>query len=139
MTDIVARVRDACFIGLVPKDKAEIFLEAADEIERLRKENKELKDARIDLHTVDNIVGSVQDLLLAARRQYDTHLIQKDLIASKDDEIERLRAKVVHLSAARAEIERLRQLGDTMAYFVRSGDGKEMYSAVYVWEEARRG
>ena len=62
-----------------------------------------------------------------------------EMFAHAADEIERLRAKVVHLSAARAEIERLRQLGDTMAYFVRSGDGKEMYSAVYVWEEARRG
>lgn len=43
------------------------------------------------------------------------------------------------LAEAADEIERLRQLGDTMAYFVRSGDGKEMYSAVYAWEEARRG
>lgn len=41
--------------------------------------------------------------------------------------------------SAISEIERLRQLGDTMAYFVRSGDGKEMYSAVHAWEEFRRG
>lgn len=72
--------------------------QAADEIERLREENTELKDARIDLQAVENIVGSVQDLLLAARRQYDTHLIQKDLIVSKDDEIERLRQQVDLLS-----------------------------------------
>lgn len=72
--------------------------QAADEIERLRKDNTELKDARIDLRAVENIVGSVQDLLLAVRRQHDIQLIQKELIASKD-----------------AEIERLRQLGDKLA------------------------
>lgn len=49
-----------------------------------------LKDTRIDLQAVENIVGSVRDVLSAARRQYDTSLIQNDLIASKDDEIERL-------------------------------------------------
>lgn len=37
------------------------------------------------------------------------------------------------------EIERLRRLGDTMAYFLRSGEAKEMYSAVHAWEQARRG
>lgn len=49
MTDIVARVRDACFIGLVPKDKAEIFLEAADEIERLRTEIERLQAEKKEL------------------------------------------------------------------------------------------
>lgn len=58
-----------------------------------------LKDARIDLQAVKNIVGSVQDLLLAVRRQHDTQLIQQELIASKDAEIERLRDQVDKLHA----------------------------------------
>jgi hypothetical protein len=37
------------------------------------------------------------------------------------------------------EIERLRRLGDTLAYHVRADEAKEMYSAVHAWEEARRG
>ena len=40
--------------------------------------------------------------------------------------------------AALAEIERLRRLGDTLAHHVRAEEAKEMYSAVYAWEEARR-
>ena len=39
---------------------------------------------------------------------------------------------------AKAEIERLRRLGDTLAHHVRAGESKEMYSAVHAWEEARR-
>lgn len=35
------------------------------------------------------------------------------------------------------EIERLRRLGDTLAYHVRAEEAKEMYSAVYAWEKAR--
>lgn len=37
------------------------------------------------------------------------------------------------------EIERLRRLGDTLAYHVRADEAKEMYSAVHAWQEARRG
>jgi hypothetical protein len=40
---------------------------------------------------------------------------------------------------AKAEIERLRRLGDTLAHHVRAGESKEMYSAVHAWEETRRG
>lgn len=49
MDDIVARVREECFIGLVPKDKAEIFLEAADEIESLRVKLYQLRGQINDL------------------------------------------------------------------------------------------
>lgn len=43
------------------------------------------------------------------------------------------------LCRAKGEIERLRRLGDTMAHFVRAGDGTEMFAAVHAWLEARRG
>lgn len=112
--------------------------EAADEIERLRVINQELKDVRIDLQTVENIVGSVQDLLLAARRQYDTHLIQKDLIASKDDEIERLRKRdaVLELFAKAFPVDEYGQFPVT--------NGEDVWAAVLAYaqmkvEEARRG
>ena len=37
------------------------------------------------------------------------------------------------------EIERLRAAGDQLAYHVRAENAKEMYTAVRMWEEARRG
>lgn len=43
------------------------------------------------------------------------------------------------IKVLRDEIERLRRLGDTLAYHVRAEEAKEMYSAVHEWEEARRG
>lgn len=44
-----------------------------------------------------------------------------------------------YIAALVDEIERLRRLGDTMAHFVRAGDGTEMFAAVHAWLEARRG
>lgn len=48
-------------------------------------------------------------------------------------------ALAVELGRLDDEIEQFRQLGDTLAYWVRFGDGKEMHSAVHRWEQARRG
>ena len=39
----------------------------------------------------------------------------------------------------RFEIKRLRAAGDQLAYHVRAENSKEMYTAVRIWEEARRG
>lgn len=108
---------------------SKVLRTAAKEIERLREQTLQ-SDTNIVRPPEERSIEDIVERVLA---------LNHPDAADAADEIERLRAKVVHLSAARAEIERLRQLGDTMAYFVRSGDGKEMYSAVYVWEEARRG
>lgn len=59
-----------------------------------------------------------------------------------NDIVERLRDTAYETDVcweAAAEIERLRRLGDTLAYHVRADEAKEMYSAVHAWEEARRG
>lgn len=66
-----------------------------------------------------------------------------------DDIVQRIRDNLPHIEweqplayererDAADEIERLRRLGDTLAYHVRAGEAKEMYSAVHAWEEARR-
>lgn len=53
--DIVARVRDACFIGSMPTEKAELFLASADEIEDLR-------------YRISKIRSLLQDVLREAYR-----------------------------------------------------------------------
>ena len=47
--DIVARVRDACFVGSMPTEKAELFLASADEIEDLRYKITKMKSLLQDV------------------------------------------------------------------------------------------
>lgn len=47
--DIVARIREKCFIGLIPEEQIEECLEAADEIENLRCRISKMKKIFTDL------------------------------------------------------------------------------------------
>ena len=74
-----------------------------------------------------NFYAPIWQMLRDAAKDPDCHAYTDELLFAAN-EIEWLYA----------EIERLRAAGDQLAYHVRAENAKEMYTAVRMWEEARR-
>lgn len=101
-------------------DTPHVFPSQQDTIRQLQRQIAE----RIDYQAIDHIVGSVKDVLDAARRQYDTQLLQADLIRLKD-----------------AEIEMLNRTGNVLAEAYRTLGGLDVAydDCLRKWEEVKRG